>query len=158
MAGLQHVAELAGDGYRPLLGEPPAAGEHPGEIGAEDVLHGDPEEVVGLPLLVDGRHLGRHLGELCLEGGAVALGLQHVGVGLRDADELQGDLGAALRVPGEVHVADRPAPQEVAKLEAADGLLVDQHVSGLSGEGWPGWCREPGEPGERPASGSPARS
>src|SRR6185369_14041378 len=66
------------------------------------------------------------LGDLALDGEAVLLGLQHLRIGPPDAHQLERHLGAALRVPGEVHVADGTAPQELADLEASD-LLLDDH-------------------------------
>ena len=76
---------------------------------------------------MDRRHLRRHARDLRLEGDAVPLRLQHLGVGLADADDLQRDLGLALGVPGQEDVADGAAAQKVADLEPADLLLMEEH-------------------------------
>ncbi len=106
-----------------------------------DVLHVHPEEVAVLPPLVDRRHLRCHAAELLLKGDAVLLRFQHVRIGAVGAHDLQGDLAAGLRVPGQVDVAQRAATEEVAQLEPAD-LVRRQHRHGFRRA--PGWLGRAG--------------
>src|SRR6185312_6199351 len=129
MAGLQHGAELERDAGRPVLVQG-AVREHLRQVGAGHVLHVHPEEVAVLSPLVDRRHLRRHAGDLLLEGDAVLLRFEHLRIGAVGAHDLEGDLAAGFRVPGQIDVADGSATEEVAQLEPAD-LVRRKHRHGF---------------------------
>src|SRR6185295_15084488 len=93
-------------------------------------LHGHPEELALLAVLIDRRHLRCHSRDLLLERDAVLLRFEHLGVRVVDADHLERHVAAGFGIEGEVDVADRSAAEEVAELEAVHLLLGEHH-------GWP---------------------